>query len=398
MSGDAVVALFLILGAVAIISSGCVFSGHPGSTKAPRVLGESKGTALAVGQPAPSGTSELGALSCATDRRCWAVGIAGPNAAPSSVATVIDATTNGGRTWKAQRVAGGSTPQLSGVSCPTATECMAVGSNGASLPGSGVVITTSDAGATWSPAASPQNALVVSSVTCASPTDCTAIVSDGTSTWSAHSSPTSVRAGSRRATCRQASCPGTTSRALPGGICIDAGYVPTTNGHGQGAVAVSADGGQTWALASVPAGTGVLQSTACLSPSDCLAAGTTGTTVSDVVPAKGELLRSTDGGHTWAPSSSTGTLPVDDVYGLACPSDDQCAMVGTTWVGFPAVGTGGVAESTDAGLTFRSSPTSYVPITLTAVACPSVSRCIAVGGNTVARLTLLRPPRHGHKT
>ena len=382
---------------MAIISSGCVFSGHPVSTKAPRVLGESEGTALAVGQPAPDGTGELGALSCATDQRCWAVGIAGPNAAPSVVATVIAATSNGGRTWQPQRVVGGSTPQLSGVSCPAATECMAVGSNGASLPGSGVVITTSDAGTTWTPAASPQNALVVSSVTCASPTDCTSIVSDGTSTWSAHSSDFG-QTWQQEGDLPAGFLPGNDITCIAGGVCIDAGYVPTTNSHGQGAVAVSADGGQTWALASVPAGTGVLQSTACLSPSDCLAAGTTGTTVSDVVPAKGALLRSADGGHTWALSSSTGTLPVDDVYGLACPSDLQCAMVGTTWVGIPAVGAGGVAESTDAGLTFRSSRTSYVPITLTAVACPSVSRCIAVGGNTVARLTLLRPPRHGHKT
>ena len=387
--------MFLILGAVAIMSSGCVFSGHPGSTKAARVLGEPKGTALAVGQPAPSGTSDLAALSCATERRCWAVGIAGPNAAPSSVATVIDATTDGGRTWKAQRVTGGSTPQLSSVSCPTATECMAVGSNGASLPGSGVVITTSDAGATWSPAAAPQNALVVSSVTCASPTDCTAIVSDGTSTWSAHS-PNFAQSWQQEGALPAGFLPGNDITCIAGGLCIDAGYVPTTNGHGQGAVAVSADGGQTWALASVPAGTGVLQSTACLSPTACLAAGTTGTTVSDVVPAKGELLHSTDGGHTW--ESSSDTPPVDDVYGLSCPSDTQCAMVGTTWVGFPAVGAGGVAESTDAGLTFRSAPTSYVPITLTAVACPSVSRCIAVGGNTVARLTLLGPPRHSRQT
>ena len=155
---------------------------------------------------------------------------------------------------------------------------------------------------------------------------------------------------------------------------------------------MSADGGQTWALASVPSGIGVLQSTACLSTSVCLAAGTTGTTVSDVVPAKGELLRSTDGGHTWEPS--TGPLPVDDVYGMACPSADQCAMVGTFWFGLPAVGVGAVAQSIDAGLTFRSSPTSYIPITLTAVACPSTSRCIAVGGDTVARITLLQPKQH----
>lgn len=383
--------LFLILAAVALTASGCVFSGHPGSKKVTRVLGESKGTALAVGQPAPSGTGELGALSCATARRCWAVGVAGPNPTPSSGTSVIDATTNGGVTWKAQQVAGGSTPQLSGVACPTATECMAVGSNGLSLPGSGVVVTTSDAGATWSPAVSPQNALVVSSVTCASPIDCTAIVSDGTSTWAAHSADFG-QTWQQEGGLPTGFLPGNDITCVAGGTCIDAGYVPTISGHGQGAVAVSADGGQTWALGTVPSGTGVLQSTACLSASDCLAAGTTGTTVSDVVPAQGALLSSTDGGHTWAPSA--GAVPVDDVYGLACPSALQCAMVGTKWVGTPAVGAGGVAESTDAGLTFKSSPTSYVPITLTAVACPSASGCLAVGGDTVARLTLLHPGRH----
>jgi hypothetical protein len=346
---------------------------------------------MAVGQPAPSGTGELGALSCATARRCWAVGVAGPDPAPATGVTVIAATTNGGASWKAQHVAGGSTPQLSGISCPTATACMAVGSNGASLPGSGVVITTSDAGATWSSAVSPQNALVVSSVTCASPTDCTAVVSDGTSTWTAHSDDFG-QAWQQEGDLPPLFLPGNDLTCIAGGTCIDAGYVPTSNGHGQGAVAVSADGGQTWALASVPSGVGVLQSSACRSASDCLAAGTTGTTVSDVVPAKGELLRSGDGGHTWV--LATGAVPVDDVYGVACPSDEQCAMVGTQWIGFPAVAAGAVAQSSDAGLTFRASATSYIPLTLTAVACPSASGCIAVGGDTVARLTLLKPARH----
>jgi hypothetical protein len=381
--------LSLVLAAVAVTASACSLSGHPGSTTAPRVLGEPKGTPLAVGQPAPSGTGELGALSCATVRRCWAVGVAGPDAAPSTA--VIAATTNGGLTWKAQQVQGGSSPQLSGVSCPTATECMAVGSNGASLPGSGVVITTGDAGAVWSAATPPSNALVISSVSCASPTDCTAIVAGGTSTWSAHSADFG-QSWQQEGNLPPLFLPGNDLTCVAGGTCIDAGYIPTSNGHGQGAIAVSADGGQTWALATVPSGVGVLQSTACLSASVCVAAGTTGTTVSDVVPAKGELIRSGDGGHTW--TLATGTVPVDDVYGMACPSADQCAMVGTKWVGFPAVGTGAVAQSVDAGITFRVSATSYIPITLTAVACPSTARCVAVGGHTVARLTLVQPRRH----
>jgi photosystem II stability/assembly factor-like uncharacterized protein len=386
--------LCLVVAAVAATASGCALTGHPGSTKVVHVLGEAKGTPLAVGQPTPTGTGDLGAVSCATVRRCWAVGVAGPDPAPTG-ATVIAATIDGGRTWKAQPVAGGSTPQLSGVSCPAATSCMAVGSNGASLPGSGVVVTTSDGGATWSPATSPTIALVVSSVTCASLSDCTIIVSDGTSTWSAHSRDFGG-SWQQEGNLPSGFLPQNDLTCMTGGTCIDAGYVPTSNSHGQGAVAVSADGGQTWALAAVPSGLGVLQSTACLSSSVCLAAGTTGTTVSDVVPAKGQLLRSTDGGHTWEPS--TGALPVEDIYGMACPSAAQCAMVGTEWFGLPALTVGAVGQSTDAGVTFRSSPTSYIPMTLTAVACPSVSGCVAVGGNTVARITLVHPPRHPAST
>ena len=133
----------------------------------------------------------------------------------------------------------------------------------------------------------------------------------------------------------------------------------------------------------------MLQSAACLTASVCLAAGTTTTTVSDVVPAKGELLDSADGGHTWTPAA--GALPVDDVYGIQCPSPRVCAMVGTRWAGLPPVGTGAVAQSVDRGLTFRRSSSAYVPITLTALSCPTTLRCIAVGGNTLARLTLLAP-------
>lgn len=380
----------MVVVAIALTAAGCGLSTPPSSPSAPRVLGQATGKPLAVGQPTPTGTGDLDAVSCASVRRCWAVGIAGPNPAPPTGATVIAATTDGGKTWKAQQVTGGSTPQLSGVSCPTATQCIAVGSNGASLPGSGVVIATSDGGATWSAATSPQNALVVSSVTCASAADCLAIVSDGTSTWSAHS--TDFGTSWQQEGDLPASFIPENDLTCMGETCLDAGYVPTSNSHGQGAIAMSGDGGQTWAAATVPAGIGVLQSTACPSPTVCLAGGTTGTTVSDVVPAKGELVRSTDGGHTWVQAS--GALPVEDVYGMDCPSAAQCAMVGTYWFGLPEVGVGSVAQSIDAGVTFHSSKTSYTPITLAAVSCPSTARCIAVGGHTVAQLTLLHPRRH----
>ena len=46
-------------------------------------------------------------------------------------------------------------------------------------------------------------------------------------------------------------------------------------------------------------------------------------------------------------------------------------MVGTKWIGFPAVATGAVAQSVDGGVTFRASSAAYTPITLTALSCPT---------------------------
>ena len=400
----------------------CGVNGNSPSTAHP-VLGQPKGTPLVLGQPAPAGTGQLSAVACANAERCWAVGVAGANSSTAVPATVIIATDDGGRKWRAQAVRGSVIPQLSGVSCPTARDCIAVGSTGASVPGSDVAYTTADGGTVWSPATAPPGALDMPSVQCASVSDCTAIVSTGSLLEVAHSAdfgqswqtegdlPGGFFAES------DLSCNGT-------GACLVAGYVPTTAGHGQGAVALSTDGGQTWALATVPAGVGVLQSVACTTATTCLATGTTGTTVSDVVPAQGQLLYTADGGHTWTtteavvparrPTGTTGSststtttvsttsttaaspaparpLPVDDAFAIACPSSRVCALVGTKWSGQPAVAAGAVAQSRDGGTTFAAASAAYIPLALSALACPTASGCIAVGGDTVARVTLLPP-------
>ncbi len=195
--------------------------------------------------------------------------------------------------------------------------------------------------------------------------------------------------------------PGDDITCLSGGPCLVAGYAPTGTGTGEGAVALSTDGGQTWALASVPNGIGVLRSAACTTATACLAAGSTSSAVNDVVPAKGVLLASNDGGHTWQPA--TNAPPVEDVFDMECPSGTVCAMVGTEWQGNPAVGTGAVAQSGNAGTTFRLSSAAYVPLTLTALSCPDTELCVAAGGDTVARITVSVPkppashrPSHGH--
>jgi photosystem II stability/assembly factor-like uncharacterized protein len=382
-----------LLAAVALAATGCTATAHSGSPRTPHILGAPSGTPLVLGQPAPAGTGELGALSCATARRCWAVGVASPNAAglPGS-ATVIVATKDGGRTWREQRVTGGSIPQLSGVSCPTLTDCIAVGSDGGSLPGSGVVVATTNAGATWNPVAAPAGSLTVLAVSCASATECLAIVNDGSFIWSATSTDLG-HTWQRNGNMPSLFLPGDDLSCRVGGPCLVAGYVPTGTGTGEGAIARSADGGQTWSLASVPNGMGILRSAACATALDCLAAGSTSSSVDNVVRAKGALLRSTDGGRSWQPVA--GPPPVSDVFDVECPSAAVCAMVGTVWKGNSTVGTGGVAQSGDGGRTFQLSSAAYVPLSLTALSCPTSTACFAAGGDSLARVTVA-PPKPVH--
>jgi photosystem II stability/assembly factor-like uncharacterized protein len=393
----------------------CTANSTPAKARsAPPVLGQRSGTPAAVGQPAPAGTGQLGAVACAGLGHCWAVGTPGQPAptptptttpastpapgattttsappAPPAPATVIDATVNGGKTWAAQPLALAPAPVLTGISCPTIELCMAVGLSGSGAEG--IVVATHRGGADWGQVASPAGATVITSVQCASAVDCIAIASDGTSYWSANSDDfghTWARGGTLPAGLQDAGA----LACVAGGPCLVTGFTPATSGHGQGAIALSADRGATWAAATVPAGTGLLQGAVCATVTSCLAAGSTSTTVSAVVPAKGALLTSQDGGQTWVPSPTR--PPTDDVFGLACPSNLICAMVGTKWSGHPAVGTGAVAQSHDGGLSFSASKTAYTPLTLTALACFSTRACVAVGGDTVARLMLARVKPH----
>jgi photosystem II stability/assembly factor-like uncharacterized protein len=385
----------LALTAAGLMVSACLTGSPTRPADTTKVLGQQSPSTTVIGQPAPAGTGELGAVSCADPLHCWAVGIPGPNAslaAPATTTTappvtVIAATVNGGRTWKAQLVSLPAPPELSGVSCPTVSSCMAVGSTGA-VPGAGIVLVTHDRGATWTPATAPSGSFVLTSVLCSSLSDCTAITSDGTNTWSARSVDFGL------SWTKQGNLPPGFSNPRDlwcgaTGTCLVAGYTPTSTGHGQAAIALSDDGGQTWIAATVPPNLGVLQDAACATPTSCLAVGTTSTTVSDVVPATGQQLVSADGGHTWTVSPLA--PPVDDVYAIDCPSAQVCAIVGTDWVGHPTVGSGGVARSADGGTTYSVSTTAYVPLTLTALACPRVTACVAVGNDTVAHITLPVP-------
>jgi photosystem II stability/assembly factor-like uncharacterized protein len=349
------------------------------------VLGQQTGSPVVVGQPAPRGIGDLNAVSCPDADHCWAVGVA----PPATTDPVVAVTKNGGVQWSAQPLALPISPALTGISCPLPGQCVAVGSTGSNPP-AGTVLTTHNGGSTWQATVAPVGALAVTSVWCSSGTSCVALVSDGTIFWTATTSNFGhawTRAGNLPSGMED---PGALS-CDAANTCLVAGNTATTAGHAQGAIAISADGGATWSPATVPAATGLLQSATCAGIAVCVAGGSSATTVNQVAPSQGALLSSGDGGHTWTTSAMV--PPVDDIFGLACPSARVCAMVGTRWMS--GVGVGAVALSANGGASFRRSSTAYTPLSLTAVACPTATACVAVGGDTVARISIAAPARKG---
>jgi len=112
--------------------------------------------------PVPHTVAGLGAVTCATETLCVAVG------------STILVSTNGGRTWNHRAVAGGIVG-LRAVACPSARTCVAVGQNLAGIsdpnaPGESAL--SVDGGETWSSQALPAGTAAADAITCVAPTAC----------------------------------------------------------------------------------------------------------------------------------------------------------------------------------------------------------------------------------
>ena len=329
---------------------------------------------VATGQPAPTSMNNATAVTCVSDERCWAVGLGTGSTA------AIDATTDGGKTWKAQVVPTTMTV-LASVSCSDQHHCMAVGLAGAG----GGVVSTADGGATWTLDPDPAGAAAITAVECSSKRRCMVLATDGMSYWAAISTDngaTWVRAGTLPA---GLSAPGAINCPSPV-LCLVAGYTPTGPGRGSGLIAGTSDGGATWNAATLPPGVGVLRSVTC-SGLACLAAGTSSTTTTGAVPGSGQLLSSTDDGATWQVVGAS--MPRDDAFSASCPSAQVCVVVGVDWVGTTTpIPTGSVVASTNGGASWRAATLRYVPVGLDSVVCPAVDRCFAGGGNDLVGISL----------
>jgi hypothetical protein len=117
----------------------------------------------------------------------------------------------------------------------------------------------------------------------------------------------------------------------PNVSCSDAVHCQTTvatrstSERGLGIIRTS-DGGSTWQLTPVLSGqTGNVWGITCPTSDDCWAVG--GTTVgTNSAPGAGFILATRDGGQTWTQVSIPGGLSI--VQGISCPSATSCFAIG----------------------------------------------------------------------
>ena len=269
--------------------------------------------------------SELSGVSCPTRSFCVA---AGYSFGTQGIATLIE--TWNGSTWSiVASPNNGSGDFLSGVSCSSSTSCIAVG--GAELT-SGVVATLVEAwnGTNWTIVASPNNGSFGSQlygVSCLNSTDCIAV----------------------------------------------GDYA---NAATEAQTLIESWNGMTWTITPSPTqGTTILNSVACVSPSDCLAAG-------------GSLIEVWNG-TTWSITQIQEPGSGNFFSGVSCLSSVNCTAVGQYSIsgGAPAP----LVESWNGRVwSFVASPAPGSGGQLLGVSCTSSTRCMAVGEDQENRLLTAR--------
>ena len=360
-------------------------SGVPTSTSS-TLAAPWQGTLAVSSLPAP--VQALQAVSCATARRCWAVGsTVATSAAPSG--PVLVASTDGGATWVVQSLPPGI-GYLTDIACATNRTCTAVGQAGETGVGPGAILTTTNSGTTWSSQPVPPGTTDVTAVACPHGGRCIALgtVSGRVTTltptgaggaWTASGLlPVAASVATSLACTDSLSCWATASDAVD----------PS---HAVGSIDASAAGGTTWVPQTVPAGTGAINAVDCTPlaarPATvtvaCTAVGTTSTVLDSARTGQAVVL-TLNGSGTW--SSEPVPASVADLLDVSCGAG-PCVAVGATVATDVQAGTVLLAPATGRSATiWRRTASVAVALPLTGVSCVSLAACAVVGESVSAHL------------
>ena len=274
---------------------------------------------------------DLGGVSCAEANVC---AIAGWNQAITTV--------DGGIHWTTHPTSASTNGSLTGMSCPTASRCVATGRDGDPM----IAVASNDGGATWQTVYRPSSQGWLGSVSCPTVASCVAagehgwiaVTHDGGATWSSPSSGSSTQLNA-------ISCPTEMT-------CFAAGEA--------GTVLATANDGAKWTATPTGSG-GSLRGISCADESNCTAVGLAGT-----------MIQTSDAGLHWT-TIAWGTTPgwgaPEDLFSVSCPASTHCVAVGQ------------YSTSIVIGRGTAQPPQRVSPYTAFGVSCPSVMTCYLVGSS-----------------
>jgi photosystem II stability/assembly factor-like uncharacterized protein len=303
----------------------------------------------------------LNAVACPVLNTCYAVGnynIPDGNGGNTALTQVV-ITVDGGKTWQNQIYLDTANNQvingiLNSISCPSATTCFAVGSDG---KGNGLILKTSDSAHTWS---SYTNAAMASvgfnSVACASITTCYAITE--TSVFATTNGGTSWNQLTNNLILN------TQSQSIKCPTALNCFIVTNTSAFSGGAIVATTDGGSSWVTQTVPINT-LLFDISCPATSTCFVVG------------PGIVLKTVDGGSHWNINQS-----LDSTAGLekiACADTLNCSALGTFGGFTTSTNDGGNSWYRQASFFYQYQSFGGQGVSCVSSSNPSSPQCFAVG-------------------
>ncbi len=302
------------------------------------------------------GVTHLDAMACATASSCVAVGseVVGNDIMGAAVSTA-----DGGRTWSTISDLPKSVARLSSISCSTPTSCMAVGTS--TDQDRGAALTTDASGSLWHVLSLPDGLSDPSLVSCETAHTCIVegtkevvlgdpsagkelsiiTTSDAGETWTSSTPPTgSLPQGA----------PNFKGLVCPSQMrCLLIGDATPGDGTPSGLIAASADGGKTWVPVAPPPGTTFLNAIACPTTTNCVVVG-------GGIEARGQsvqdILTTSSGGQNWV--SQPVPAAVTGLGSVSCTSASSCVAVGYGPSTSPSGSQPVVARSADGGTTWAS--------------------------------------------
>jgi len=302
----------------------------------------------------PPAQTFVGPVACASTEVCLA-------AASGVLAWSLDRTADGGKLWTGTRFAfpGDAGAEATGLSCPTATVCVAATNGPGPAPFGAKVFWSSNAGASWTSPGSPRvpRPGFLEGMACPSATTCL--------TLEGGDSPAIYRTGDRGTSWQQSTLEGGgwSGAALWRVSCVRQSTCVAVGSLASGAslVARTTDGGRGWKLRTVP-NAGSLSDVSCDPGGTCVALATGGTSV----------LVSGDGGASWSSVAIGSSMAAG---GVQCVSGGSCLVAGAVSGSAPAA-----ASTTDGGATWTVTPAASVSGPLGPLACSGSSLCVAARG------------------